>query len=152
RVELSAGDKLLLREADAAVAGETRVVHHRAGLADDRGLLVIDLLVAAGRRKPEPRARLLQRRLGLVHPELEVALVELADHLAALHARAEVDGDLGQTTGDLRAEHDLIVSGQSSRRRDRACDGALGGRRDLHLTRGRSRGFALLLLGADFTL
>src|SRR5262249_59428323 len=94
-VELRASDQLHLHEPDAALAIEPRLVEHRAGLADDRGLLRIDALVGPCGREPEPDTRLLQRGFGLVDPDLEVALVELADHLRAFDAGAQINGDLG---------------------------------------------------------
>src|SRR5262245_49602357 len=151
-VELSAGDQLLLRELDAAIASEPRVVHHRARLTDDRGLLRIDFFVGASRREPEARARLLQRCLGLLDTQLEVALVEPADELPLLYARAEVDRGFGKTAGDLGAEDHLIVGGQRSGRRHRARDRALRRRRHFHFTRRRAGGLALLLFGADRAL
>src|SRR5215831_20249578 len=149
RVELGASDQLLLREPDAPIAGEPRVVHHRPRLTDDRRLLGIDLLIGTRRREPESYAGLLQRGLGLLDPQLEVALIELADDLPTLDARAEIDGDFGQAARDLRAEYDLVVGRQGASRRDGTRHRALGGDRDFDFARRRPRGLGLLLLGAD---
>jgi len=85
----------------------------------------------------------------LIHAQLEVALIELADRLTPPHAGAEVDGDLGEPPGDLGAEHDLLVGRESPGRRYRPRHRPLSGRRHSHLAWRLSRRLALWLLGAD---
>src|SRR4029453_5848403 len=100
-----------LHELDAAVAVEPRLVQHRAGLAHDRGLLRVDVLVGTRCREPRRHSRLLEGRFSLVYPNLEVALIEAADHLTASHAGPEIDRDFREPPGDLGTEHDLLVGG-----------------------------------------
>src|SRR5437762_5146162 len=61
------------------------------------------------RSKAQANARLLQRGLGLLDPELEIALIESAYDLALLHPGAEVDGDLGDRKSTrLNSSHRCI--------------------------------------------
>ena len=117
-------------------------------MLDDGRLLGIDALVLSRRREPDAHARLLERRLRLIDPQLEVILIELADHLAAFHARAEVDRDLREAAGDFRAEHDLIVGRERAGRGHRSRDRALGRGRHLDLARRRPRRLGLGFLGS----
>ena len=75
RVELGAGDQLLLRERSTLLSRVSRASSSiGAGLTDDGGLLGVHPVVGARRREPEPGARLLQRGHGLIDAKLEVAL------------------------------------------------------------------------------
>jgi len=148
-IELRARDQLLLQEARVSIACEPRVLERGAGLANDRRLLGIHLLVRPRRRQPEADARLLQRGLCLVNAHPEVALIQPTHDLAALDPGAEVHRDLGQPAGDLGAEHDLLVGGERAGRRHRAHLRPLGRRyyADLPGRRTRIRGLGLFLGG-----
>ena len=127
-VKLRPGDELLFDKLYTSVAGQTRLVEHGPGLPHDRGLLGFDHLVLARRRQSQPGAGLLQRRLGLFHPQLEVRLVEPGDRLAPAHPGAQVDVDRLDPAGHLGAQGDLVLGGQGPGRRHRSGQRPLGGR------------------------
>src|SRR2546425_1143610 len=121
--------------ATGARAARGSLAGHGTRRPDDGGLLRIDLLVGAGQRQPQPRARLLQRRGGLLDAQLVVRLIDPRDDLVLAHARAEVHRLLDETAGNLDAEHHGVVGGQRSGGRDRARHALLDSREDLDGTR-----------------
>ena len=142
-VVLGSRDEVLLEQLRRALACEPRLVQHRARLPDDRRLLGIDLLVGAGQRQAESRARLLQRGLRLLDAQRVVGLLDPRDHLSFADARAQIDRLLDEPAWDLDAEDDGVVGGQCARRRHGARDALLDGLKHLDGAR-RRRGSGLL--------
>src|SRR5258705_5486 len=114
----------------------------------DRVLRGIAFPVGAGSPGAQPSPRLLGGGLGLVHAQLETALIDPADRLPALDARAEVDGDLRQPAGHLGAEDDQLVGGQRPGGGHGASQRALGGGPDRDFPGRRTWRLWLGLIGA----
>ena len=101
-----------------------------------------DAIVGAVRAQPQARPCLLKPGERLVHAHAVVAGIDAGNDLPLAHATAEIDAELGEPSGDLHAEDDLILG------RERAVDdhGAghvlLCSRNDAHRAR-RGRRFGL---------
>ena len=85
RLEIRACRDAALHERGDALALAARFVERGLRLTNECGLLDLDGVAAAERVESEPRARLLQRRLGLTEPQLEISGCEAGEHLPALH-------------------------------------------------------------------
>ena len=102
-VELRPGDELPLPELRQPVALQLGLVELRLRLAHHRGLGEVHAVVVAVSRQPQPDARLLERGHRLIQAVLVVLRVDARDGLALLDEAAEVHGDLGEPSDDLRA-------------------------------------------------
>ena len=135
-VELRPGDELPLPELRHPVALELGLVELRLRLTHHRSLGEVHAVVVAVGRKTEPDARLLERGDRLIQAVLVVLRVDARDGLALLDETAEVDGDLGEPSDDLRAQDDLLVGRQGPGGAHGARDGRLRGRNDPNRARG----------------
>ncbi len=72
---------------------------------------------SAGRPR---RARLLQCRLRLAHPQLEIGRDEPRQHVSLRHAAAQIHRQLHDPAGHLEAHFRLLFRGQSAGHRDGA--------------------------------
>ena len=146
-VELGARHEILLRELLGTLPRQHGVIELGLGLADDGGLLDGHTIVRAVGHQSESRARLVQRRLRLIDAQIEIDGVEPGDDLAAMDARTEIHGQVGETAGDLQAQHDLLFRVERPVHRHRADHLEFLGGHDTHIARLDGRRGTLLRRG-----
>jgi hypothetical protein len=134
-VELGFRQDAVLVERRRARPLRRRLRQQRARLAHDGGLLERDLVIGPVDRHAEPRARLRERGRRLLDAEVEVGQVEHGNDVAAMDDRPEIHGQLGEPTGDLRVQHDLVLGGERAGRGHGPRQAAGDGRHELHRLR-----------------
>src|SRR5215207_6726245 len=147
RLVLGERDDARLDERGDALPVLPRLFQDGARLPDGARHLGVEAVVVTLRLQAQPRARLLERGLGLLHAQAVVLLLDLRHHLPAPHDAAEVDGDGADAPRHLDAQRRLVLRGERARDVDARADGQLLDARDLDLPRlaAAPRAGALLL-------
>ena len=135
RVERRFRRDAALEKRRGALPREPRFAELGLGRSHDRRLLGIDQVVVALDGQAQTRARLLQRRLGLVFAQVEIGGRQTRQHLATGYAAAQIDVQVFQPAGDFQAERHLLLCRQRAGDADRADEPILGRGDDLHFAR-----------------